>query len=167
MPAPRARSSMEISLSVRSSSSRSAVARIAICRSSPEGRGVRRPLDVPAWIAGEPARIRGLYTLSSLSTYCWHLRRGVDTLTLTSGSLGEVRRRHAARPRRCADRWRRLVRDRRSLPPAAAVPGQDVRDPGGPRGDRRHLGSVPLSRYPLGLGHVHARLLVSPVDGCK
>ena len=30
---------------------------------------------------------------------------------------------------------------------------------------RRHLGSVPLSRHPLGLRHVHAGLFVPAVDG--
>ena len=40
------------------------------------------------------------------------------------------------------------------------LPGQDVRDPRGARQHRRHLGPVPLPGHPLGLGHVHARLLV-------
>ena len=44
------------------------------------------------------------------------------------------------------------------------LPGRDVRDPRGARRHRRHLGPVPLSRHPLGLRHVHARLLVPAVD---
>ena len=44
------------------------------------------------------------------------------------------------------------------------MPRQDLRHPGGPRGHRRHLGPVPLSRHPLGLRHVHAGLLVQAVD---
>lgn len=43
MPAPRARSSTDTADSGRTASSRSAVARIASSRSSPEGRGARRP----------------------------------------------------------------------------------------------------------------------------
>ena len=43
-------------------------------------------------------------------------------------------------------------------------PRQDVRDPGGARGDRRHLGPVPLPGHPLRLRHVHPRLLVPAVD---
>ncbi len=30
--------------------------------------------------------------------------------------------------------------------------------------DRRHLGPVPLPGHPVGLGHVHARLPLPPVD---
>ena len=52
-----------------------------------------------------------------------------------------------------------------ALPPPGELPGQDLRDPRGARRDRRHLGPVPLSGHPLGLGHVHARLLVPAVDG--
>ena len=69
------------------------------------------------------------------------------------------------RARRRADRRRRAVRHRRRLPPARALPRQDVRDPRGARRDRRHLGPVPLPGHPLGLRHVHARLLVPAVDG--
>ena len=43
MPAPRARSSMEMSANARSSSNRSAVLRIACSRSSPDGRDPRLP----------------------------------------------------------------------------------------------------------------------------
>ena len=46
----------------------------------------------------------------------------------------------------------------------AELPGQDVRDPRGARRHRRHLGPVPLPRHPLGLGHVHARLLVPALE---
>ena len=42
------------------------------------------------------------------------------------------------------------------------VPRQDLRDPRGPRRDRRHLGPVPLPGHPLGLRHVHARLPFRP-----
>ena len=61
-------------------------------------------------------------------------------------------------------RRRRAVRHRRGLSPAGEVPGQELRHPRGPRLHRRHLGSVPLSRHPLRLGHVHARLFVQAVD---
>ena len=47
----------------------------------------------------------------------------------------------------------------------AELPGQDLRDPRGARRDRRHLGPVPLPGHPLGLRHVHARLLVPALDG--
>ena len=43
-------------------------------------------------------------------------------------------------------------------------PGQDLRDPRGARGDRRHLGPVPLPRHPLGLRPAHLRLRVQAVD---
>ena len=52
-----------------------------------------------------------------------------------------------------------------ALPPAVEVPRQDLRDPRGARGDRRHLGPLPLPRHPLGLRHVHARLPLPPVGG--
>ena len=62
--------------------------------------------------------------------------------------------------------------DRRSGPfghrggpsPADRPPAAHVRDPGGPRRDRGHVGPVPLPGHPLGLGHVHARLPVPTVD---
>ena len=44
-------------------------------------------------------------------------------------------------------------------------PRKTLRDPRGARAHRRHLGPVPLSGHPLGLGHVHARVLVPPLDG--
>ena len=44
------------------------------------------------------------------------------------------------------------------------MPGQELRDPRGARLHRRHLGSVSLSRHPLRLGHVYARLFVQTVD---
>ena len=75
-------------------------------------------------------------------------------------SAAAARRRPARRP----DRRRRPLRHRRRLPPAAALPGQALRDPRGARRDRRHLGPVPLPRRPLRLRHVHARLLVPAVD---
>ena len=56
---------------------------------------------------------------------------------------------------------------RRRLPAAAALPGQDVRDPRGARRDRRDVGPLPLPRHPLRLGHVHARISVRAVDGAE
>ena len=44
------------------------------------------------------------------------------------------------------------------------LPQQDLRDPRGARGDRRHLGPVPLPGHPLGLRHAHARLPLPAVD---
>ena len=72
-----------------------------------------------------------------------------------------------SRPRRRADRRRRAVRHRRRAPPADGVPATDVRHPGGPRRDRRHLGPVPLPRRPVRLGHVHPRLPVPAVDRAR
>ena len=46
-----------------------------------------------------------------------------------------------------------------------AVPRPQLRRPRGARGDRRHLGPVPLPRGALGLRHVHPRLPVQAVDG--
>ena len=43
-------------------------------------------------------------------------------------------------------------------------PGKTLRDPRGRDRHRRHLGPVPLSRHPLRLRHVHARLFVPAVD---
>ena len=40
---------------------------------------------------------------------------------------------------------------------------QDVRDPGEPREQRRHVGPVPLPRHPLGLGPAHLRLRLQAV----
>ncbi len=69
-----------------------------------------------------------------------------------------------ARTFRRADRRRRPVRHRRGLSPAAA----NVRARASPSSKaathRRHLGPVPLSRHPLRLRHVHARLFVQAVD---
>ena len=41
---------------------------------------------------------------------------------------------------------------------------QELRHPGRPRRDRRHLGPVPLSGHPLRQRHVHARLFLQAVD---
>ncbi len=71
---------------------------------------------------------------------------------------------HGIRTFRRADRRRRAVRHRRGLSPAAEMPGQELRHSRGPRLHRRHLGPVPLSRHPLRLRHVHARLFVQAVD---
>lgn len=75
MPAPRARSSTEIADSGRSPSSRSAVARIAASRSSPEGRAVRRPrvaggraVDGPGTLAAYRRQASVLNTLSTEPT---------------------------------------------------------------------------------------------------
>ena len=47
-------------------------------------------------------------------------------------------------------------RHRRGLSSEGALPEQELPDPRGARTDRRHLGSVPLSRHPLRFRHVHA-----------
>ena len=44
------------------------------------------------------------------------------------------------------------------------LPAQDVRDPRGPRRDRRHLGPVPLPGHPLRLRPAHLRLRVQALD---
>ena len=49
----------------------------------------------------------------------------------------------------------------------AKCPEQDLRDPRGARRDRRHVGPVPLPGHPLGLRHVHARLLLPAVGGSE
>ena len=49
---------------------------------------------------------------------------------------------------------------RRRLPADARAPRRSLRDPRGPRRQRRHLGPLPLPRHPLGLRHVHPRLPV-------
>ena len=83
--------------------------------------------------------------------------RGIlrHTWSLRRGSMSHE---HLRRP----DRRRRPVRHRRGLSPADATARTDLRDPRGARRHRRHLGSVPLSRHPLRLRHVHARLFVRP-----
>ena len=43
-------------------------------------------------------------------------------------------------------------------------PGKTLRDPRGPRRDRRHLGPVPLPGHPLGLRPAHLRLRLQAVD---
>ncbi len=45
------------------------------------------------------------------------------------------------------------------------VPRQELRSARGTSEQRRHLGPVPLPRHPLGLGHVHAGLLVHALAG--
>ena len=74
----------------------------------------------------------------------------------------EEPRRPDDRTLRRADRRRRAVRHRRRLPPADRRARTDVRDPGGSRRHRRHLGPVPLPRRPVRLRHVHARLPFRP-----
>ena len=70
------------------------------------------------------------------------------------------------RTRRRADRRRRPVRHRRRAATCRRdCPGRTFAILEAPRRDRRHLGPVPLPGHPLGLGHVHARLLVPAVDG--
>ena len=66
---------------------------------------------------------------------------------------------------RRADRRRRPLGHRRRLAPAEELPGQELRHPRGARGERRHVGSVPLSRRPLRLRHVHAGLPLPAVEG--
>ncbi len=53
------------------------------------------------------------------------------------------------------------------IPSPDAVPGEDVRDPRGAQRDRRNLGSVPLSRHPLRLGHVHHGLFLPELEGSQ
>lgn len=52
-----------------------------------------------------------------------------------------------------------------ALPPDRPAARHQLRDPRVPRGDRRDVGSLPLSGHSLGLGHAHARVRVPPVDG--
>ncbi len=87
-------------------------------------------------------------------------RRSPATQVDRRAGLGDH---HGFRTFRRPDRRRRLVRHRRGLSPAAEVPGQEFRHSGGPGLYRRHLGSVPLSRHPLRLGHVHAGLFLQAV----
>ena len=47
---------------------------------------------------------------------------------------------------------------------ATRTPGQTLRDPRGPRRDRRHVGPVPLPGHPLGLRPVHVRVRLQAVD---
>ena len=61
------------------------------------------------------------------------------------------------------DHRRRSVGHRHGRSVDRRVSGQDHRDPGAPRAPRRHLGPVPLPRYPLRLGHAHLRLQVAAV----
>ncbi len=68
------------------------------------------------------------------------------------------------RPRRRDRRRGGPLRHRRRRAPAGPVPGPDLDGPRGPRGDRRHLGPVPLPRGPVRLRHVHPRLRVPPLD---
>ena len=80
--------------------------------------------------------------------------RSIGGVAVAGAHRGAVDRRHAgtvrglgrARTSRCADRRRRPVRHRRRLPAGDQVPRQDLRGPRGARGQRRHLGPVPLSR---------------------
>ena len=67
------------------------------------------------------------------------------------------------RPRRRADHRRRALRHRRRRAPGQGPARDVVRRPGAARGQRRHLGPVPLPRRPLGLRHVHPRLPLPPV----
>ena len=53
------------------------------------------------------------------------------------------------------------------VPPPARAAGQELRDPRGPRRDRRHVGPVPLPGYPLGLRPAHLRLRVQAVANEK
>ena len=64
---------------------------------------------------------------------------------------------HFRRPHR----RRRPLRHRRRHHLQTSCPGKSLRDPRGARGDRRHLGPVPLSGHPLRFRHVHARLRAS------
>ena len=73
----------------------------------------------------------------------------------------DTRLRPVDRARRRPDR--RRAASRGSAPPAtcSATAPSRASDRRGPRRDRRDLGPVPLPRHPLGLRHVHARLLAS------
>lgn len=63
-----------------------------------------------------------------------------------------------------AHRRRRRLRHRDGVPPAPRLPRQDVRHPRATHGHRRHLGSLPLPRHPLRLGHVHVRVQLPALD---
>ncbi len=54
-------------------------------------------------------------------------------------------------------------RHRRRLSSPDQLPHQELCDPGRPRGDRRHLGPLSLSRHPLGFRHVHPGLSLQAV----
>ena len=79
----------------------------------------------------------------------------------------------AWRRRRCLDSARgarrrthrggRPVGRGRGLSPRDPPTGHDLRHPRGTRRHRRHMGPVPLPGRPLGLGHVHPRVLVRAV----
>ena len=147
MPAPRARSSTEISCSGRSSSSRSAVARIAASRSSPLTRAARRPRAGAAtgWVGGHDERdysSRGRVVQlvvdnidsALIESSAWRAPRSNGTWTAGRGA------------RRRADRRRRPLGHRRRLPPAA-----DAARARASRSSRRATaigGTWDLFRYP-------------------
>ena len=82
---------------------------------------------------------------------------------LHSCSICQRDRRTERRPPRARRRTRRRGRplgDRRGIPPPDQVPAEELRDPRGQGLDRWNLGAVPLPGHPLGLGHVHAWVLV-------
>ena len=186
MPAPRARSSTEMADSGLTASSRSAVARIASSRSSPEGAHAAPAAGGGGGLArGRVDMWRRLPTLQpSLNTVLTRStrRRYGRSCTLprqrrsprrSAGQASSGARtcstapRPRPRPRRRPHRRRGALRHRRRLPPAGRVPGQELRDPRVARGDRRHLGPVPVSGDPLRLRHVHPRLRLPAVEGLE
>ncbi|CAA9427782.1 MAG: Monooxygenase, flavin-binding family, partial [uncultured Pseudonocardia sp.] len=88
-----------------------------------------------------------------------------DDGTRDSGRAGRPRHRGrpGRRPRRRPRRRRRGLGDRRRAPPAGAVPGPEVRDPGGAGRPRGHLVDQPVPRHPLRQRPVHLRLPVQAV----
>ncbi len=126
MPAPRARSSTEISCSGRSSSSRSAVSRIARSRSSPLARRARRPR---LGASGGRMDVAMAPILQDVERDQRHVDL-IDSVLIISATHGTRDRtgnrdRNAAelrcpsrRARRRPDRRRRPLRHRRRLPPA-------------------------------------------------
>src|SRR5829696_774682 len=98
-------------------------------------------------------------------SFCSPSRGLTSTMAMSAGTPAGYRRVHERRALRRADRRSGPVRCRRRLPPAGRVPGQDVRDPRGPRRPGRHLGPVPLPGGALGLRHAHLRVRVPAVGG--
>ncbi len=163
-------------------------------RQQPLGRGEDRELAV---VTGRPHRASAAGSAGGLARGYRHASQntGVDPFLNTALTRSTARRyrRCCTLPRQCRppagppartflefghgarshrprgrpDRRRGAVRHRRRLPSAGGVPGQELRDPGVPGRDRGHLGSLPVSRGPLGLRHVHPRLRLPAVEGLE
>jgi len=69
-----------------------------------------------------------------------------------------------ARARGRAHRGRGPVRHRRRLPSSGRGSRHLLRSRGGARGQRRDMGPVPVPGGPVGLGHVHPRLSLPPME---